>query len=75
MAADFWKLLSKGNKILAQEIGLLIRPPAVSAFLFEGFEDEEREEGTLTVLVVSDTPSTVMDLWNQVTEVHVMVAE
>ena len=75
MAADFWKQLCDGNERLAQEIGRLIRPPALSAFSFEGVETEGEERGTLTVSVAADTPSTVMDSWNLVKEVHLMLAE
>ena len=74
MAADFWKQLCDGNERLVQEIGRLIRPPALSAFLFEGVETEGEERGTLMVSVAADTPSTVMDSWNLVKEVHLMLA-
>ena len=59
---------------MAQEIGRLIRPPPLSAFPFEGVETEAEERGTLTVAVAVDTPSTVMDSWNSIKEVHIMLA-
>ena len=73
MAADFWKQLCAGDESLAQEIGRLIRPPSLSTFSFEGVETEGEEGGTLMVAVAADTPSTVMDSWNSIKEVHLML--
>jgi len=75
MAENFWKQLCDGNERLAQEIGRLIQPPALSAFAFDDLEAESGERGTLTVAVAADTPSIVMDAWNLVKDVHVIVCE
>ena len=62
MTANFWNQLSEGNdRRVAQEIGRLIWPPVMFAFLFEDVDGEGGDQGKLTVAVVADTPSTVMD--------------
>ena len=38
-------------------------------------DDEGGDQGTLTVAVVSDTQSTVMDSWNLVQDVHLILED